>query len=65
MIGGVGLQLVLGFLAFVVLLFETRLAERSTTQLVLNSCHLVVGTLLLGMAVCLMVSLLRKPAHVR
>ena len=61
MLGAVVLQLMLGFFAFTVLLFETQLARRSTTQVVLNSAHLVVGALLLASAVCLMLLALRRP----
>ena len=64
MLGAVVVQLMLGFFAFTVLLFETQLAQRSTTQVVLNSAHLVVGALLLASAVCLMLLALRRPAPV-
>ena len=64
MLGAVVVQLMLGFFAFTVLLFETQLAQRSTTQVVLNSAHLVVGALLLASAVCLMLLALRRPVPV-
>ncbi len=60
MLGAVAVQLMLGFTAFTVLLFETRLAQRSTAQVVLNSVHLVVGALLLASAVCLALLSLRR-----
>lgn len=60
MMGAVGLQVTLGFAAFAVLLVESRLAERSMLQVVLNSAHLVVGTLLFGASVCLMLFLARR-----
>ena len=63
MLGAVVVQLMLGFTAFTVLLFETRLAQRSTAQVVLNSAHLVVGTLLLASAVCLALLSVRRPAR--
>ncbi len=62
MLGAVAMQLMLGFSAFTVLLFETRLARRSTAQVVLNSAHLVVGALLLASAVCLALLAFRRPA---
>lgn len=64
MLGAVVVQLMLGFFAFTVLLFETRLAQRSATQVALNSAHLVVGALLLASAVCLMLLSMRRPAPV-
>ena len=64
MLGAVVVQLMLGFFAFTVLLFETRLAQRSATQVALNSAHLVVGALLLASAVCLMLLSMRRPASV-
>ena len=63
--GAVGLQFVLGVLAFLVLLYETQAARRSTLQIVLNSAHLVVGGLLLAAAVVLaLLSLRRRRAAV-
>ena len=62
MLGAVAVQIMLGFSAFTVLLFETHVTERSATQVVLNSAHLVVGALLLASAVCLALLALRRPA---
>ena len=62
MLGAVTVQLMLGFSAFTVLLFESRTAQRSALQVVLNSSHLVVGALLMGAAVSLALLLFRRPA---
>ena len=61
MLGAVATQLMLGFSAFTVLLVETQMAQRSAIQVVLNSSHLVVGTLLLAAAVSLALLLFRRP----
>ena len=62
MLGTVAVQLMLGFSAFTVLLFETRVTQRSMIQVILNSAHLVIGALLLASAVCLALLALRRPA---
>ncbi len=61
MLGAVATQLMLGLLAFTVLLVETQMAQRSAIQVVLNSSHLVLGTLLLAAAVSLALLSLRRP----
>ena len=62
MIGAVVAQMLLGLFALIVLVFESSLAERSATQVTLNSAHVVLGALLLGIAVCLMLLLMRRAA---
>jgi len=62
MLGAVVAQLMLGFAAFLVLVLETRMAQRSMVQVALNSAHLVVGALLTAATVCLMLLAFRRPA---
>ena len=62
MMGLVLLQIALGIAAYLVLLYETSMALRSTLQVVLNSMHLVVGALLMAAAVCTALVSLRRPA---
>lgn len=56
-------QIVLGFSAYFVLLYETSLALRSTLQVVLNSTHLVVGALLMAATVSTALLSLRRPTR--
>lgn len=56
------LQIGLGLTAYIVLLRETALAQRSVVQIILNSAHLVVGALLMASAVCTALLSLRKAA---
>jgi cytochrome c oxidase assembly protein subunit 15 len=56
-------QIVLGFSAYVVLLYETSMALRSTLQVVLNSTHLVVGALLMAATVSTVLLSLRRPSE--
>ncbi len=53
MLGVVGVQLVLGFIAFAVLLVEAQMLQRSAAQVFLNSAHLLTGTLLIGTTVAM------------
>jgi len=62
MMGLVLIQIALGFSAYVVLLYETSLALRSTLQVVLNSTHLVVGALLMAATVSTALLSLRRPS---
>ncbi|NBC17255.1 MAG: cytochrome oxidase assembly protein, partial [Bacteroidetes bacterium] len=55
------LQIVLGFSAYAVLLYETSMARRSVIQVVLNSTHLVIGALLMATAVSTALLALRRP----
>ena len=59
--GGVALQMMLGVMALMVLLYENSVGAISLGQVVLNSAHLVVGTLLLGLTVGITLQLLRPP----
>ncbi len=61
MLGAVAVQFMLGFSALLVLVVETRMAQRSVVQVVLSSSHLVVGALLMAAAVCLLLLSLRRP----
>jgi cytochrome c oxidase assembly protein subunit 15 len=64
LLGAVGLQFLLGFCAFAVLLAETQMAQRSVLQVVLNTSHLLVGALLMASAVSLALLSLRQSASV-
>ena len=59
-----GVQLMLGFFAFTVLLIEAQLLQRSSAQVLLNSAHLITGTVLFGttVAITLLSYRLRSPA---
>ena len=59
MIAAAGLQIMLGFIAFAVLQMEAQLVRRSTAQILLNSAHLVTGTILMGNAVSVVLLALR------
>ncbi len=65
LLGAVAFQFTLGVLAFMVLLFETSLAQRSMVQVALNSSHLVVGALLFATSVCLALLAWRHAASAR
>ncbi len=60
LLGGLGLQMSLGVLALLVLLYEENIGVRSTLQIGLNSSHLIVGTLLLGFTVAVALHLSRR-----
>ncbi len=53
-------QIGLGLTAYIVLLRETALAQRSVVQIILNSGHLVVGALLMAATVCTALLTLRR-----
>lgn len=53
LLASVGLQFVLGFATYFLLVFESAAAQRSVWQVVLTSAHVVVGALLMAAAVCL------------
>jgi cytochrome c oxidase assembly protein subunit 15 len=60
--GLVALQIGLGLIAYVVLLNETgRLVQPSALQVIVNTSHLVIGSLLFGTAVSLALWLMRQP----
>ncbi len=59
MLISLGLQMVLGIVALTILLYESGQGERSLTQIVLSSSHLIVGTILMGSCVCVMLGTLR------
>lgn len=59
MIGTAGVQITLGFVAFAVLQFEAQQFRRSAAQILLNSAHLVTGTILMGIAVSVVLLALR------
>ncbi len=60
MIGTVGVQIMLGFIAYAILQMEAQLLPRSFAQILFNSAHLVVGTLLMGIAIFVMLLSLRR-----
>ncbi len=56
---GVSLQIALGIVALIVLLYDSGQGDRSLMQVVLSSSHLVVGTILMGSCICVMLGTLR------
>jgi cytochrome c oxidase assembly protein subunit 15 len=60
--GAVALQFVLGFSAYLVLVYESAAARRSVLQVALNSAHLVVGAILMAAALSLTL-LVWRPAQ--
>ena len=61
MFGAVALQFMLGFLAFLVLIYDAQATQRSVLQVALTSAHLVVGALLMASSVSLTLLALRRP----
>ncbi len=60
MMGGVALQMILGIMALVVLVYEESVGARSVWQISLNLAHLVTGTLLMGGAAGTALQLMRR-----
>ncbi len=60
LMGALSIQLMLGIMALLVLFYEESLGVRSLWQVILNSAHLMVGTLLFGMTVGITLQLIRR-----
>jgi len=55
----VGLQIVLGVIALIVLLHDSGQGDMSLAQVLLSSSHLIAGTILMGSCACVMLGTLR------
>ena len=53
------LQLILGMIALITLLYDAGQGQRSLAQVVFSSSHLVVGTILMGSCACVLLGTLR------
>lgn len=53
------LQLILGMIALITLLYDAGQGQRSLAQIVFSSSHLVVGTILMGSCACVLLGTLR------
>jgi len=58
--GAVGLQMMLGIIALLVLFYEESVGVRSPWQVGFNSAHLIVGTLVMGLSVSIALYLKRR-----
>lgn len=58
MLGMLIMQMVLGILALIALVYDSGLGVRSVTQVVLSSSHLVIGTILMGSCACILLGTL-------
>ena len=60
MVGAVALQMMLGVMALMILVYEDSVGARSVWQVALNSAHLIVGSVLLGITFGIALQLLRR-----